>query len=89
MKKLLLLPVLMISLFSFGQGRKTLPLNYDGGYYYPTGNHGLLPSDTVVLSGNYAYALFEKVNGTAYKWYKVEIYSRNKKTITKTKKINL
>lgn len=30
-----------------------------------------------------------KVNGTAYKWYKVEIFSRNKKTITITKKINL
>lgn len=65
MKKLILLAsIVMLSLQSFAK-IVNIPKNADGAWYFPTGNHGLLPGDTVNVTGNIGYALFEKVNGTA------------------------
>lgn len=65
-KLLLLLPVLIMSFTAMAQ-KKSFAKNADGGWYFPTGNHGLKPGDTLLINGDYAYSLFEKVNGTADK----------------------
>lgn len=64
MKNLFAIAFLFICSLQVGAQKKVISKNPDGAWYFPTGNHGLKPGDTVLVTGNVGYAYFEKVIGT-------------------------
>lgn len=66
-KAFLLIPILVLTLFTSAQRSITVPKNYDGGWYYPNGGFPAQRGDTVLMEGNYAYCNTANVRGVYFK----------------------